>query len=214
MKKTEIPAYLLSRYPELDTCAHDIEEAALQLVSCFESGCKLLICGNGGSSADSDHIAGELMKGFEHRRPLSSSLLGRLQGADEDRGRYLGVKLQQGFPVISLAAHTALITAVANDIDPDLIFAQQVASYGRKGDVLLAISTSGNSRNVIDALITARALEIPTVGLTGESGGEMARHCDVLIKVPGKRTSAIQELQFPVYHALCLMVENYFFGNK
>jgi phosphoheptose isomerase len=214
MAVVSIPGNLFIRYPELKGAETEILNSARLLVRCFESGGKLLICGNGGSSADSDHIAGELMKGFEHTRRVDDILVKKLHESGGERGRHIGEKLQHGFPVISLSCHTALITAIANDNDPDLIFAQQVAAYGRKDDVLLAISTSGNSRNVLDALITARALDLVTIGMTGESGGSMIPLCDSLIRVPGFRTSAIQELHFPLYHALCLMIENYFFGSS
>lgn len=213
MKEISVPADLIRRYPELAVVEVEIEKAAQCLIGCFSSGGKLLICGNGGSSSDSDHIAGELMKGFEHRRPLADPFAKNLAATGE-RGRYIASKLQQGFPVISLSMHTALITSVANDIDPDLIFAQQVGVYGCKGDVLIAISTSGNSKNIIDAIITASAKEMMVIGMTGETGGEMRAKCDILINVPGTRTSAVQELHFPVYHAICLMVEKHFFGNK
>lgn len=211
MKQIIVPVELLRRYPELSVVETEIARAAGYLVKCFESGGKLLICGNGGSSSDSGHIAGELMKGFEHKRPLGESFRKQLVEKGGSRGEYIASKLQHGFPVISLSAHTALITAVANDIDPDLIFAQQVAAYGKKDDVLLAISTSGNSKNVIDAVITALAKEMKVIGLTGETGGSMKAMCDILLNVPGTRTSSVQELHFPLYHALCLMVENYFY---
>lgn len=211
MKEISVPVELLRRYPELSVVETEIAQAAGCLIRCFESGGKLLICGNGGSSSDSGHIAGELMKGFEHKRPVSESFRQQLVARGGSRGDYISRKLQHGFPVISLSAHTALITAVANDIDADLIFAQQVAAYGKKDDVLLAISTSGNSKNVIDAIITALAKEMKVIGLTGETGGSMKAMCDILLNVPGTRTSSIQELHFPLYHALCLMVEKYFY---
>ncbi|HLN55280.1 MAG TPA: SIS domain-containing protein [Bacteroidales bacterium] len=211
MKEISVPVELLRRYPELSVVEKETAKAAGSIIKCFESGGKLLICGNGGSSSDSGHIAGELMKGFEHKRPLNESFKQLLKAKGGERGEYIAGKLQHGFPVISLSAHTALITAVANDIDPSLIFAQQVAAYGKKGDVLLAISTSGNSKNVIDAIITALACNMTVIGMTGETGGSMKSLCDILLNVPGTRTSAIQELHFPLYHALCLMIENYFF---
>ncbi|HLP71940.1 MAG TPA: SIS domain-containing protein [Bacteroidales bacterium] len=213
MKAITVPADLIRRYPELSVVEVEIAKAAECLVRCFSNSGKLLICGNGGSSSDAGHIAGELMKGFEHRRPLGEALAGRLSAYGE-RGKYIASKLQQGFPVISLSAHTVLMTAVANDIDPDLVFAQQVGVYGNKGDVLLAISTSGNSKNIIDSIITASAKEMTVIGMTGETGGAMKAKCDILINVPGTRTSAVQELHLPVYHAICLMVENYFFSSK
>ena len=211
MQEITVPKELFSRYPKLLAIEAETVKAAERLIRCFSEGGKLLICGNGGSSSDSDHITGELMKGFEHRRPVGDAFSKQLAASGGERGKYLAEKLQHGFPVISLPANTALITAVANDIDPDLIFAQQVAGYGKKGDVLLAISTSGNSRNVIDAMITARAKDMTVIGMTGETGGSMAPLCDILLAVPETRTSYIQELHFPLYHAICLMIENYFF---
>lgn len=211
MKEVTVPADLIRRYPELAVVEIEIAKAAQCLINSFRNGGKLLVCGNGGSSSDSAHIAGELMKGFEHKRPVGEVLSKKLSASGE-RGKYLASKLQQGFPVISLSAHTALITAIANDTDPDLIFAQQVGVYGNKGDVLLAISTSGNSKNIMDAIITASAKEMTVIGMTGETGGAMKAKCDILINVPGTRTCAVQELHLPVYHAICLMVENYFFS--
>ena len=161
----------------------------------------------------SDHIVGELMKGFEHKRPVKDELNRALLATDGERGEYLARKLQQGLPAISLTAHNALITAVANDTDANLIFAQQIVGYGNVGDVLIAISSSGNSQNVIDALVTAKAMGLVVIGLTGETGGKMKSFCDILINVPAERTAFVQELHLPIYHSLCLMVENHFFGN-
>jgi D-sedoheptulose 7-phosphate isomerase len=212
MREIFVPVELLRRYPELSVVEVEITRAVHSIIKCFEAGGKLLICGNGGSSADSEHIAGELMKGFEHKRPVDELFGKKLAAKGGERGKYIASKLQQGFPVISLSTHSSLITAVANDIDPDLIFAQQVGIYGRKGDVLLAISTSGNSRNIIDAIITALAREMTVIGMTGETGGSMKSLCDILLNVPGTRTSSVQELHLPMYHAICLMIENYFFN--
>ncbi|MFA5814439.1 MAG: SIS domain-containing protein [Bacteroidales bacterium] len=203
----------ISRYPQLVSVKDEIQKAADCLIMCYQQGRKVLVCGNGGSCSDSDHIVGELMKGFEHKRPIGESLKKQLLEFAGERGEYLAGKLQQGLPAISLTAHSALITAVANDTDADLIFAQQVVGYGKAGDVLIGISSSGNSQNVVDALITAKAKEMVVIGLTGETGGKMKPFCDILINVPGKRTAFVQELHLPVYHVLCLMVENYFFRN-
>lgn len=204
---------LVDRYPKLSPVENEIAKAAECLIKCFQEGRKLLVCGNGGSSSDSDHIVSELMKGFEQKRQLVEKMKNELLEFGGERGGYLSEKLQQGLPAISLTAHTALITAVANDTDPDLIFAQQVVGYGNEGDVLIGISTSGNSQNVIDAIITAKAKGMVVIGLTGEKGGKMRSYCDILINVPGTRTAFIQELYLPVYHAICLVVENSFFGN-
>ncbi|MDO9339089.1 MAG: SIS domain-containing protein [Bacteroidales bacterium] len=205
---------LISRYPELLPVENEIRKTAECLIMCYQQGRKVLVCGNGGSCSDSDHIVGELMKGFEHKRPIGEPLKKQLSAFAGERGIYLSEKLQQGLPAISLTAHSALITAVANDTDADLVFAQQVVGYGNEGDVLIAISSSGNSQNVVDAIITAKAKGMVVIGLTGETGGKMKSFCDILINVPGRRTAFVQELHLPVYHTLCLMVENSFFGNQ
>ena len=205
---------LVSRYPQLEVVKEEVGQAAESLIRCYENGGKVLICGNGGSCSDSDHIVGELMKGFENKRRISGDLKKNLLESAGERGAYLAEKLQHALPAIALTAHTALITAVANDTDADLIFAQQVVGYGNPGDVIIGISSSGNSQNVVDALITAKAKEMVVIGLTGETGGKMKQHCDILINVPGRRTAFVQELHLPVYHVLCLMVENHFFGKS
>ena len=190
-----------------------IQEAADCLIRCYENGGKVLICGNGGSCSDSDHIVGELMKGFEHKRPIPESVKKSLNKIGGERGNYLSEKLQHGLPAISLTAHNALITAIANDTDADLIFAQQVVGYGNAGDVLIAISSSGNSQNILDAILIAKAKDLWVIGLTGDNGGKMGSVCDILINVPGTRTAFVQELHLPIYHTLCMMIENHFFGN-
>lgn len=204
---------LIGRYPQLSSVKNEIQKAGECLIKCYTQEKKVLVCGNGGSCSDSDHIVGELMKGFEHSRPIPESLKNQLSEIDEERGKYLAEKLQHGLPAISLTAHSGLITAVANDTDANLIFAQQVLGYGTPGDVLIAISSSGNSQNVIDAIITAKAKGLSVIGLTGETGGKLKAFCDILINVPGKRTAIVQELHLPVYHTLCVMVESHFFGN-
>lgn len=202
---------LLKRNNELTGLKTVIAKAASAIVKSFENGGKLLVCGNGGSSSDADHIVGELMKSFERKRPIKQKLKDKLTQQDEMRGTYLAEQLQQGLPAISLTTHVALTTAVANDIDADVIFAQQVTGYGNAGDILIGISTSGNSQNVIDALIVAKAKGLITIGLTGKTGGAMKEFCDILINVPEKRTASIQELHLPVYHTLCSLVEDHFF---
>jgi D-sedoheptulose 7-phosphate isomerase len=213
MNNNQILELLITRYPQLEPQIGEIKKAAEALINCYEQGKKVLVCGNGGSCSDSDHIVGELMKGFEHKRPVDEQLKNKLTGIGSERGVYLAEKLQTGLPAISLTAHNALITAVANDTDANLIFAQQVMGYGNPGDVLIAISSSGNSQNVLDAILVAKAKSLSVIGLTGESGGKMKAMCDILINVPGKRTAAVQELHLPVYHALCSMIETHFFGN-
>lgn len=214
MNNFQLLEFLILRYPQLEPLTEEIQRAAETLVKCYEHGKKVLVCGNGGSCSDSDHIVGELMKGFENLRPVSDLMKSDLTEIAGERGAYLAGKLQQALPAISLTAHSALITAVANDTDASLIFAQQVMGYGNEGDVIIGISSSGNSQNVIDALITAKAKGMTVIGLTGETGGMMKEFCDILINVPGRRTAFVQELHLPVYHTLCMMVENHFFGNK
>jgi D-sedoheptulose 7-phosphate isomerase len=214
VKNNDFLNELTGRYPNLADISDEIARAAECLIRCYQSGNKVLICGNGGSSSDSDHIAGELLKGFENQRPLNDYVRRKLNEVSADRGSYLAEKLQKSLPAISLSAHTGLMTAVANDNDASLIYAQQVIGFGNPGDVLIGLSTSGNSQNIIDAAITAKAVGMKVIGMTGESGGRLKAFCDVLINVPEKRTSFVQELHLPVYHTLCLMIENYFFGLR
>lgn len=205
---------MLKRYPQLMTVKENIGRAADCLITCYRNGGKVLVCGNGGSSSDSDHIVGELMKGFEQKRSLVEKFKKDLFLKGGERGNYLADKLQQGLPAISLSAHSGLISAIANDTDADLIFAQQVTGYGNEGDVLMALSTSGNSQNILDAIITAKAKGMTVIGMTGETGGKMASQCDILITVQGKSTAQVQELHLPVYHVLCQILETTFFGNN
>jgi D-sedoheptulose 7-phosphate isomerase len=203
---------LVSRYPALAACRADIEAACRALVKSYTAGGKLLICGNGGSAADSDHIVGELMKGFLLRRPLSADLRARLVAASPELGPAIAEKLQGALPAIDLAAGIALPTAFGNDVSAELAFAQAAYGHGKAGDVLLGISTSGNAGNVRSALCVARAVGMTSIGLTGKGGGKMAGLCDILIRVPATQTFAIQELHLPVYHCLCAMVEAHFFS--
>ncbi len=213
MTKEKIINHLISRYPALRSCKKDIHNACQAIIDCYQEDGKVLVCGNGGSAADADHIVGELMKGFEKKRILEKEQKKILHSADQERGPSLAEKLQPGLPAISLNAHASLISAIANDMDADLIFAQQVAGYGKKEDVLIAITTSGNSGNVIDAAITARAMGLTVVGLTGESGGKLKDHCDITICVPAGQTAEVQEYHLPVYHTICRVVEEQMFGS-
>ncbi len=206
-------AELLERYPALGVCRADIEAAHQALTASWSAGGKLLVCGNGGSAADADHIVGELMKGFLSLRPLDEKVRARLRAVDAQLGAELAGKLQKALPVINLAAPTALSTAFANDVSGEMGFAQAALGYGRAGDVLMGISTSGNAANVRAALVVARANGLATIGLTGRSGGKMAGLCDVLIRVPADRTFEVQELHLPVYHCLCAMAEAHFFAG-
>lgn len=180
---------------------------------CYENDGKLLIAGNGGSAADSEHIAGELMKRFETPRPVPEEFAKKLVEIDGERGVGLAKNLERGLMAIPLVGHEALTTAYINDVDGFGVFVQQLYGFGRKGDVFLGISTSGNSRNVMSATVVAHALGIKVIGLTGAKGGELAEVADVAIKVPETRTYKIQELHLPVYHCLCLMLEDRFFGK-
>lgn len=202
---------LVERYPVLDVVKDDVRKAYELLEACYEQGGKLLIAGNGGSCADAEHIVGELMKGFVKRREVSDSFAECLRNADEVRGAELAKKLQGGLPAIALTGHAGLSTAYLNDVDGDLIFAQQTYGYGRPGDVLIGISTSGNAKNVMYAMTVAKALGMKTIGLTGKDGGALKREADVSVVVPETETFKIQELHLPVYHALCLMLEERFF---
>ena len=212
MKPMDHLALLINRYPVLEPVKEAIFQAYCLLEKCYEGGGKLLIGGNGGSSADSEHIVGELMKGFCKKRQVPEDFAGKLMEADKERGKYLAEKLQQGLPAIALTGHTALSTAFLNDVDGLLTIAQQLYGYGKKGDVFLGISTSGNSENILYAAAAARAMEIPVIALTGKDGGRLAEAADVAIIVPEQETYRIQELHLPVYHALCLMLEERFFG--
>lgn len=182
------------------------------LEECYQSGGKLLVAGNGGSAADSEHIAGELMKRFKLPRPIKPELAEKLRAIDPIRGERLAEGLEQGLMAIPLVAHEALTTAYINDVDGDGVFAQQLLGFGQAGDVFLGISTSGNSSNVMNATVLARALGIKVIGLTGESGGELATVADVTVRAPEKETYMIQELHLPIYHCWCLMLEDRFFG--
>ena len=202
---------LIRRYPSLEPVKDDIRETADIIIKSYENGGQLLVCGNGGSNADADHIVGELMKSFSKKRPLESSFEQSLESVDAEKAEFLSSHLERGLPAISLSAHTALNTAVSNDIHGDLIFAQQVNGYGRKGDVFLGITTSGNSKNVIYAAIVAKAKGMKVLGLTGETGGELKKYCDAIVKVPAKWTPEVQELHLPVYHTICQIIEYHFF---
>ena len=205
--------FLIDRYPVLEACKKDIIDAYFILEECYEQDGKLLIAGNGGSAADSEHIAGELMKRFKTPRPVPVEFADKLKEIDPVRGEELSRNLECSLMAVPLVAHEALSTAYINDVDGLGVFAQQLFGYGRSGDVFLGISTSGNSKNIMYATIVAKALGIRIIGLTGANGGELAKAADVVIRVPETETYMIQELHLPVYHCLCLMLENRFFGN-
>ena len=205
---------LVSRYPELAECANEIEQAYEILKESYKNGGKLLIAGNGGSAADAEHIVGELMKGFKNPRKPSEEFAKRLIDENEELGSVLAENLQGALPAIALDGHLALSTAYMNDCEPLLCFAQQVNGYGKEGDVFLGISTSGNSKNVLYAATTAHTKGMKVIGLTGAKDSKLAQMSDVCIKVPQTETYMIQELHLPVYHCLCLMLEEDFFGGE
>ena len=204
---------LISRYPALEGIREDIIHAYLVMEEYYEHDGKLLIAGNGGSAADSEHIAGELMKRFKTPRPVTAEFAKKLKEVDPVRGENLAKNLERGLMAIPLVAHEALSTAYINDVDGIGVFAQQLFGFGRPGDVFLGISTSGNSKNVMSATVVARALGITVIGLTGAKGGELAKIADVCVKAPSTETYMIQELHLPIYHCWCLMLEDKFFGE-
>jgi D-sedoheptulose 7-phosphate isomerase len=202
---------LIQDYPILAVCKDDIMNAFEVMKASYQQEGKLLICGNGGSGADSEHIVGELMKEFYIKRPMNGELKAKFSSLGED-GRMLGENLQGALPAITLTSNISLSTAYANDAKPELAFAQQVFGYGKDGDVLLGISTSGNSQNIIYAMKTAKARGLKTIALTGRTGGAMKEVSDICICAPSDITYKIQELHLPIYHTLCMMIEEAFFG--
>lgn len=204
---------LLERHPELRTIQEDIVAAYRLLEDAYSRGGKLLIAGNGGSAADAEHIAGELMKRFRQPRPVSAAFAEKLRSVDPERGAKLAKNLERSLTAIPLVAHEALTTAYINDVDGLGVFAQQLFGYGRTGDVFLGISTSGNSENILNAAVAAKAMGIRVVGLTGSSGGKLAELADVTVRAPAEETYLIQELHLPIYHCWCMMLEERFFGE-
>lgn len=205
---------LIERYPVLAVCKEDIIKAYDCLEESYTNGCKLLVCGNGGSASDSEHIVGELMKGFNLKRKVSSEQADIMKIIDPELGVTLAQHLQGALPTITLTAHSSLTTAFMNDSEPMLVFAQQVNGYGKKGDCFLGISTSGNSMNVLYAAVTAKARSLKIIGLTGHRESKLSKLADICIRVPETETYKIQELHLPVYHCLCLMLEEHFFAYE
>lgn len=203
---------LVERYPSLESAKNDIVAAYLLLEESYENGGKLLVAGNGGSAADAEHIVGELMKGFKLPRKPEVDFAEKLVEENQELGSVLAENLQGALPAIALDGHPALSTAYMNDCEPLLCFAQQVNGYGKSGDVFLGISTSGNSKNVLYAATTAHAKGMKVIGLTGAKDSKLKDMSDVCIKVPQTETYMIQELHLPIYHCLCLMLEDKFFA--
>ena len=195
---------LIIRRPELEVCRNEIKLACDHLLHCFRNGNQVLLCGNGGSAADCEHIAGELVKRFSRPRPLSVDLAEKL-GSD------LAENLHGALPALSLPSMVGFTTAFVNDDVPEYAFAQQVVAFGKPGDILLGISTSGNSRNIVHAIKAANALGLHTIGLTGQSGGKLGALCEICIQVPASEVPRVQELHLPVYHTLCQVVEDTLF---
>ena len=195
------------RHPDLVPLQDQIYQVCNILITAFQNGNKLLLCGNGGSSADCDHIAGEFLKGFLLKRPVREELKSLMAEKYGERGAEIAGKLQQGLPTISLVTHSAAISAFENDVDPELIYAQQVLAYGKPGDVLIGISTSGGANNVAVAVMTANSLGLHTIGLTGKDGGKLAQLADLALIMPECETYRIQEDHLAVYHLLCAVVE-------
>ena len=202
---------LYRKYPDLSPISSAIDQAARLLIACYRAGGKVLICGNGGSAADAEHLVGELMKSYISPRPIPDSLRKTLAAANPEYGLYLADHLQGALPTISLVSQVGLLTAIANDIAADMIFAQQVYGYGHPGDLLVAISTSGNSRNVLRAAEVARALEMDVLGFSNRTGGALATLCTLCVRAPADLTADVQERHLAIYHTLCAMIEEAMF---
>lgn len=204
---------LIDRYPKLIVCKENIVKAYEMLLETYEQERKLLVAGNGGSASDSEHIVGELMKEFCLKRKVYADQAEAMKAIDPEMGQTLAENLQGALPAICLTGHSSLTTAFMNDANADLVFAQQVNGYGKANDVFLGISTSGNSKNVVYAAITAKAKGLKVIGLTGARESKISKLADCCIRVPETETFKIQELHLPVYHCLCLMLEAHFFGK-
>jgi D-sedoheptulose 7-phosphate isomerase len=204
---------LIERYPALAVCESEIKSAIEAIIACYERGGKLLLCGNGGSCADCDHIVGELMKGFLKKRPLDESKKAEMMDKCAELDDVTLSKLQGGLPAISLPTIAALSSAFNNDVDPELTYAQATLALGKSSDVFIGLSTSGNAKNVAAAARVARGLGMTVIGMSGEGGGKLAALSDIAIRVPESETFKIQELHLPVYHAICAEVEEYFYSK-
>ncbi|MBQ7376392.1 MAG: SIS domain-containing protein [Clostridia bacterium] len=204
---------LIERYPALAVCESEIKRAIEEIIECYEKGGKLLLCGNGGSCADCDHIVGELMKGFLKKRPLDESKKAEMREKCAELDDATLSKLQSGLGAISLPSITALGSAFNNDVDPELTYAQATLALGKAGDVFIGLSTSGNAKNVAAAARVAKGLGMTVIGMSGERGGRLAALSDIAIRVPESETFKIQELHLPVYHAICAEVEEYFYSK-
>lgn len=194
---------LYERYPVLKQCSSDIEKALDLMCLVYKSNGKVLVCGNGGSAADSEHIVGELMKGFMLKRPVT----------DERIPEHLRKNLQGALPAISLPSQSAILSAFINDVEPDMMYAQLVYGYARGNDLVIGLSTSGNSKNVVNAMEVAKCVGAKTLALTGEKESRLSEICDVTVRVPETETYKVQELHLPVYHFLCAQTEQFMFPD-
>ena len=201
---------LFMRYPVINPIRDNIENATKMLISVYKNGGKLLVCGNGGSAADSEHIVGELMKSFKIKRPVNRELYDAL-GELSDEGAHIRDYLEGALPAISLTSHVSLSTAFANDKEPTLVFAQQLLGLGKEGDALIAISTSGNSENCVYAATLAKAMGVRVIAFTGSSESRLSALADISVKVPETETFKVQELHLPIYHAIAAALEQEFF---
>ena len=202
---------LFTRYPQLKVCENEIKNAAQAMIDCYKNGGKILLCGNGGSAADCDHIVGELMKGFIKKRPISEEKQAEMLKNSPLLTKQTLDNLQGGLPAISLPSISVLNSAFCNDVDPENIYAQSIMALGSKNDVLIAISTSGNAKNVFAAATVAKGLGLKVLALSGKTGGALKTVADICITAPESETFKIQELHLPIYHYLCLAVEEEFF---
>lgn len=205
---------LIKAYPQLSECMVAISDAAQALIYCYQQQGKLLVCGNGGSAADSEHIVGELMKAFRLKRPIGDKMRKKLEERLPRDTEKFSEMLENALPAISLVGQSALTTAIQNDVSGDMVFAQQIFGYGEKTDTLMLLSTSGNSVNIVNAAKAAKLKDVTTIALTGSTGGQLKTLCDITITVPAIETYQVQELHLPIYHSLCAMVENEFFGTE
>ena len=210
----EIREEFFERYPALESCRGEFDAMYEACVRAYESGGKVLVAGNGGSAADAEHIVGELMKSFLVRRPADAALCAALQEKFGEEGARIAGNLEGALAAVPLTSMPALSTAFLNDVDPLLVFAQMLSGYGRKGDVFIGITTSGNSKNILNAFMVAKAMGITAVALTGEGGGSSLSLADICVRVPEMETFKVQEYHLPVYHALCAMLEARFFGDR
>lgn len=202
---------IYERYPSLKKCEKEIDNALKLMLDVYNNNGKVLVCGNGGSCADCEHIVGELMKGFLSKRKPDTAMLDKLKKQGFDDAEYMFDNIQQALPAISLPSQSAIISAFANDVSSEMVYAQLVYGYAAPNDLLICISTSGNSKNVVYAAKMAKALNIKTLALTGERESALSQLCDVCIRVPEVETYKVQELHLPVYHYLCAEIEKAMF---